>query len=38
MPEIYNLFDLQVKYRTDPKRILELAKQHNAKIIGNHIF
>jgi len=38
MPEIYNLFDLQVKYRIEPNRILELAKQHNAKIIGNHIF
>lgn len=33
----YNIFQLQEKYRLDPKRILELIKEYNATIIGDNL-
>lgn len=38
MPEVYNIFNLQVRYRTNSNRILELAKKHNAVIVGENFF
>lgn len=37
MQKIYSIFELQEKYRINPKRIPDLATRYNARLDGNYV-